>query len=179
MWQGVDTHHGWISQGSSLLRVSVLCTCPGCHGDKEQDKQVYLVTAGEGREGWGAWGLPQEGHWHSRTGVEPAHSTEAVQDKSGTHQVRHLRTQMVGWDLPLQKNTIQITFQISVVFEWFLNGTWMVLGGIMANGILMVSEWFFNDILNGILDSLYRSVVLNGILNYCWEYHWVLLKDHW
>ena len=31
------------------------------------------------------------------------------------------------------------------VFEWYLNG-------------------FFNDILNGILDSLYRSVVLNGIL---------------
>ena len=30
----------------------------------------------------------------------------------------------------------------------------------------MVSECFFNDILNDILDSLYRSVALNGILNY-------------
>ena len=28
----------------------------------------------------------------------------------------------------------------------------------------MVSECFFTDILNGILDSLYRSIVLNGIL---------------
>ena len=31
----------------------------------------------------------------------------------------------------------------------------------------MVSEWFFNDVL----DSLYRSVVLNGILSYHREYH--------
>ena len=33
----------------------------------------------------------------------------------------------------------------------------------------MVFEWYlnvFNDTLNGIFDSLYRSVVLNGILNY-------------
>ena len=30
----------------------------------------------------------------------------------------------------------------------------------------MVSEWFLNDILNDILDSLYHSVVLNGIFNY-------------
>ena len=30
----------------------------------------------------------------------------------------------------------------------------------------MVSELFLNDILNGNLDSLYRSVVLNGIFNY-------------
>ena len=30
----------------------------------------------------------------------------------------------------------------------------------------MVSELFFNDILNDMLDFLYRSVVLNGILNY-------------
>ena len=30
----------------------------------------------------------------------------------------------------------------------------------------MVSECFFNDILNGFLDSLYRSVVSNDILNY-------------
>ena len=30
----------------------------------------------------------------------------------------------------------------------------------------MVSEWFFNDVL----DSLYRSVALNGILNYHREY---------
>ena len=36
----------------------------------------------------------------------------------------------------------------------------------MAKGILMVCEWFLNDILNDILDSLYRSVVLNGILSY-------------
>ena len=36
----------------------------------------------------------------------------------------------------------------------------------MVNDIGMVSKWFLNDILNGILDSLYRSVVLNGILNY-------------
>ena len=35
----------------------------------------------------------------------------------------------------------------------------------------MVSELFLNDILNGILDSLYRSVVLNGILKYRSEYH--------
>ena len=35
----------------------------------------------------------------------------------------------------------------------------------------MVSGCFFNDILNGILDSLYRSVVSNGILNYRSEYH--------
>ena len=35
----------------------------------------------------------------------------------------------------------------------------------------MVSELFLNDILNGILDSLYRSVILNGILNYRSEYH--------
>ena len=42
-----------------------------------------------------------------------------------------------------------------------MNGTWMVLGVIMAKGIWMVSDWFFNDIL----DSLYRSVVLKGILN--------------
>ena len=32
----------------------------------------------------------------------------------------------------------------------------------MAKGIKMVSEWYFDDIL----DSLYRSMVLNGILNY-------------
>ena len=32
----------------------------------------------------------------------------------------------------------------------------------MAKGILMASEWYFDDIL----DSLYRSIVLNGILNY-------------
>ena len=31
----------------------------------------------------------------------------------------------------------------------------------------MISEWVFNDVL----DSLYRSVVLNGILNYHREYH--------
>ena len=30
----------------------------------------------------------------------------------------------------------------------------------------MVSECFFKDSLNDNLDSLYRSVVLNGILNY-------------
>ena len=30
----------------------------------------------------------------------------------------------------------------------------------------MVSECFLNDILNDSLDSLYRSVILNGILNY-------------
>ena len=30
----------------------------------------------------------------------------------------------------------------------------------------MVSEWIFNDVL----DYLYRSVVLNGILNYHREY---------
>ena len=30
----------------------------------------------------------------------------------------------------------------------------------------MVSEWYLYDILNGNLDSLYRSMVLNGILNY-------------
>ena len=52
---------------------------------------------------------------------------------------------------------------------------WMVLGGIMAKGIWMVSEWYLNDIL----ESLYRSMVLNGILNYHWLYHWVLLKYHW
>ena len=52
---------------------------------------------------------------------------------------------------------------------------WTVLGGIIANGIWMVSEWYFDYIL----DSLYRSMVLNGILNYHWEYHWVLLKYHW
>ena len=38
-----------------------------------------------------------------------------------------------------------------MVFEWYLNG-------------------FLNDISNGILDSLYRSVVSNGILNYRLEY---------
>ena len=52
-------------------------------------------------------------------------------------------------DVPLQK----IPFKP-------LNGTWMVLGGIMAKGIRMVFEWFLN-----IFDSLYRSAVLNGILN--------------
>ena len=42
----------------------------------------------------------------------------------------------------------------------------------MAKDISMVSECFFlNDILNGILDSLYRSVVSNGILNYHSECH--------
>ena len=41
----------------------------------------------------------------------------------------------------------------------------MVLGGIMVSeGISMVSEWYFDDIL----DSLYRSLVLNCILNYHW-----------
>ena len=30
----------------------------------------------------------------------------------------------------------------------------------------MMSKWFLKAILNGILDSLYHSVVLNGILNY-------------
>ena len=30
----------------------------------------------------------------------------------------------------------------------------------------MVSECFFNDVFYDILDSLNRSVVLNGILNY-------------
>ena len=30
----------------------------------------------------------------------------------------------------------------------------------------MISDCFFNDILNDILDSLYHSVVLNGILKY-------------
>ena len=72
---------------------------------------------------------------------------------------------------PYQKKPIQIPW----VFEWYRNGTWMVLGGIMAKGIWLVSEWFLNDIL----ESLYRSVVLNGMLNYPWEYHWVLLKYHW
>ena len=52
---------------------------------------------------------------------------------------------------------------------------WMVLGGIMAKDIWMVSEWYFDDIL----DSLYRSMVLNGILHFHWEYYWVLLKYHW
>ena len=42
----------------------------------------------------------------------------------------------------------------------------MVLGRIIAKGIVMVSEWFLNDILNDILDSLYRSGVLKGISNY-------------
>ena len=36
-----------------------------------------------------------------------------------------------------------------MVFEWYLNG-----------------PGFLNDMLNGIFDSLYRSVVFNGILNY-------------
>ena len=36
-----------------------------------------------------------------------------------------------------------------------------------------------NDIVNDILDSLYCSVVLNGILYYCWQYHWILRKYHW
>ena len=36
----------------------------------------------------------------------------------------------------------------------------------MAKGIRMVSEWFLNVILNGILDFFYRSVVSNCILNY-------------
>ena len=36
----------------------------------------------------------------------------------------------------------------------------------MAKGILMVSECFLNNILNDTLDSLYHSVVFNGILNY-------------
>ena len=30
----------------------------------------------------------------------------------------------------------------------------------------MVSEWFVTDTLNGILDSVYRSFVLNVILHY-------------
>ena len=30
----------------------------------------------------------------------------------------------------------------------------------------MVYDWFCNDILNDTLDALYRSMVLNGILNY-------------
>ena len=49
----------------------------------------------------------------------------------------------------------------------------------MANGIWMVSEWYLNVFFYDILYSVYRSVVLNGILNYRWEYHWVLLKYHW
>ena len=39
----------------------------------------------------------------------------------------------------------------------------------------MISEWYLNDIL----DYLYRSVVLNSILNYHWQYHWVIQKYHW
>ena len=87
---------------------------------------------------------------------------------------------------PYKRNCIQIPFKYHwflngfwMVFEWYLNGTWMVLGGIMAKGIWLVSEWFLNDILNSILDSLYRSVVSNGILNYRLGYHWVMLKYHW
>ena len=44
----------------------------------------------------------------------------------------------------------------------------------MAKGIWMVSELYLNDIL----DSLYRSVVLSGILNYHLQYHWILQKNH-
>ena len=32
---------------------------------------------------------------------------------------------------------------IAFKYHWFLYGAWMVLGGIMANAIWMVSEWFF------------------------------------
>jgi len=42
----------------------------------------------------------------------------------------------------------------------------------------MVFEWYLN-VFNDILYSVYRLVVSNGILNYRWEYHWVLLKYHW
>ena len=61
-------------------------------------------------------------------------------------------------DIPLQQNSIQIP----LVFEWFLE--WYFKG---PRGVLWptVFEWYRN-ILNSILDSLYRSVVLNGILNH-------------
>ena len=47
-----------------------------------------------------------------------------------------------------------------MVFEWSYKGVlWPRVFEWYPNG-------FMNDILNGILDSLYRSMVLNGILNY-------------
>ena len=55
-----------------------------------------------------------------------------------------------------------------MVFEWYLNGPRGYNGQWYLNGIL---KGFLNDILNGILDYLYRSVDSNGILNYRSEYH--------
>ena len=86
-----------------------------------------------------------------------------------SHRVSELPRDIAGD--PLQK------------YRWFLNvflnGTWMFFRVLWPT----VFEWylngFLNDIMNGILDSLHRLVVLNGILNYRWEYHWVLLIHHW
>ena len=50
-----------------------------------------------------------------------------------------------------------------MVLEWYLNGPRRYYGqGYFLMVGLGLSEWFLNDIL----DSLYRSVVLNGIFNY-------------
>ena len=82
---------------------------------------------------------------------------------AGYHQLPCIRW---GWGLIGSRTTAltKISFKYHSIQ---LNGIWMVLGVLWPR----VFEWYLNGFLYDIFYSLYRSVVLNGIMKYRWEYH--------
>ena len=70
----------------------------------------------------------------------PVRNTGSEPTKS-THKLRNCNELVFSNTVPLKSiRGLKIPFK----YHWIIfNGTWMVLGGIMAKGIWMVSEWFF------------------------------------
>ena len=66
--------------------------------------------------------------------------------------------QLIAAERPYQKIAFEYhsnTIWFLMVFEWYL--------GVLRPRMF---EWYLNGFLIDILESLYRSAVLNGILNY-------------